>query len=66
MKTLRPAARRRRRAGHHHMHVYQAALRCWVWDCPCGGGIHSSSRGLPTQHAALVAALDHANNSPGG
>lgn len=40
----------------HHMHVYRVAERCWLWDCPCGGGVHGATQSLPTQRAAFVAA----------
>lgn len=50
----------------HHMHVYRIAEHCWLWDCPCGGGIHGTTQSLPTQFAAFLAALDHSTRNPGG
>jgi hypothetical protein len=47
------------------MHVYRIAERCWLWDCPCGGGVHAATQSLPTQRAAFVAALDHSTRNPG-
>ena len=49
----------------HHMHVYRIAECCWLWDCPCGGGVHGATQSLPTQRAAFVAALDHSTRNPG-
>ena len=43
----------------HHMHVFRLRPHCWYWDCPCGGGVHSTKRTLPDQHSALVASLVH-------
>lgn len=63
-RTSRPC--RRGTSGYHHMHVYRASLRCWLWDCACGGGIHEANHGLSTQRSAFAAALDHASRSPGG
>lgn len=47
------------------MHVYRRAEHCWMWDCPCGGGVHGITYGLPTQNAAFAAALDHFTHNPG-
>lgn len=62
--THRPPPRKPRHAW-HHMHVYRLAEHCWLWDCPCGGGVHGSAESLPTQHAAFVAALNHSIRNPG-
>lgn len=56
--THRPSTVHRTRTRTHHMHVFRDHPRCWLWDCPCGGGLRGTT-GLPTQHAALVAALYH-------
>lgn len=65
--THRPSSSRlpRRTRSGHHMHVYRVAARCWLWDWPCGGGVHGTTQSLPTQRAALVAALDHWTPHPG-
>jgi hypothetical protein len=47
------------------MHVYRRAEKCWLWDCPCGGGVHGSAHSLPTQRAAFAAALNHSTGNPG-
>ena len=69
MSTQTPATHRTEpshpRSRPHHMHVYRLAARCWVWDCPCGGGIHGPRRSLPNQRAAFAAALDHYARHPG-
>ena len=61
MSTQAAATRRTHhpRTRTHHMHVHRVALSCWSWDCPCGGGIHTPSHGLPDQPSALIAALVH-------
>lgn len=64
--TARPQPRHKHSRTGHHMHVYRAANHCWLWDCPCGGGIHDTTQSLPTQHAAFVAALNHSTRTPGG
>lgn len=56
---------RRRGTGHHHMRVYRQNVACWLWHCPCGGGVHSASQSFPTQHAALVSAMNHWTRAPG-
>ena len=63
-RTSSPRLPARTRTG-HHMHVYRIAARCWLWDCPCGGGVHGATQSLPTQRAAFVAALDHSTRNPG-
>ena len=56
---------RHARPGYHHLRVYRTAAWCWLWACPCGGGIHDAHHGLPTQHAAFIAALEHTSRNPG-
>jgi hypothetical protein len=64
--THRPSTRPPHRTGAgHHMHVYRRAEKCWLWDCPCGGGVHGSAHSLPTQRAAFAAALNHSTGNPG-
>ena len=70
MRPATPATHRlstsnRPRSHTHHMHVYRSPAKCWVWECPCGGGIHSV-KGLPNQRAAFVAALLHFTGQAGG
>ncbi len=56
---------RRRGTGHHHVQVFRQNAACWLWQCPCGGGVRSASNSFPTQHAALVSAMDHWTRAPG-
>lgn len=67
MSTLAVVTRRNHhpRTHAHHMHVFRVTVHCWIWDCPCGGGIHNSNKALPDQHSALVAALVHHNQQAG-
>lgn len=60
-----PATHRTPRHDRHHTHVYRTARGCWIWDCPCGGGIHDTAHALPSQGAAFVAALVHTTTNPG-
>jgi len=66
--SITPATRKPpqpRRSHLHHMHVFRRGPRCWMWDCPCGGGTHGTAMALTSQHQAFTAALNHATTYAG-